>query len=128
VNTLKRDWNESYGISHILLTIKCLLMVPNAESSLNEEAGRLLLEAYDDYFARARTWTSIHALKKEEKKEENKEEVEEKAVESDNALGEISANAEFKQKSSPAKPVATSSVVKTKAPVASAPKRGVKRL
>lgn len=43
-------------------TVKCLLMVPNAESSLNEEAGKLLLEHYDDYFARARTMTRIHAM------------------------------------------------------------------
>jgi len=61
VNTLKRDWKESYGLSHILLTIKCLLIAPNPESALNDEAGRLLLEAYDDYCARAKTWTSIHA-------------------------------------------------------------------
>lgn len=37
-------------------------MVPNAESSLNEEAGKLLLERYDDYFARARAMTRIHAM------------------------------------------------------------------
>jgi hypothetical protein len=42
------------GLKHILLTIKCLLIVPNPESALNEEAGKLLLERYDDYCARAR--------------------------------------------------------------------------
>lgn len=42
-------------------TIKCLLIYPNPESALNEEAGRLLLEHYDDYFSRARMMTSIHA-------------------------------------------------------------------
>jgi len=61
VNTLKRDWKDSYGFKHILLTIKCLLIVPNPESSLNEEAGRLLLEHYEDYFQRAKTYTSVHA-------------------------------------------------------------------
>eukprot|EP01104_Vermistella_antarctica_P018021 TRINITY_DN654_c1_g1_i1.p1 TRINITY_DN654_c1_g1~~TRINITY_DN654_c1_g1_i1.p1 ORF type:complete len:246 (+),score=65.85 TRINITY_DN654_c1_g1_i1:48-740(+) len=61
VNTLKRDWKESHGIEHILLTVKCLLIVPNAESALNEEAGRMLLEEYDDYAQRARLWTKIHA-------------------------------------------------------------------
>jgi len=61
VNTLKKDWKESYGIKHILLTIKCLLIVPNPESALNEEAGRLLLDQYEDYFARAKTYTAIHA-------------------------------------------------------------------
>jgi ubiquitin-conjugating enzyme E2 S len=35
--------------------------VPNPESALNEEAGKLLLEAYDDYCARARLYTEIHA-------------------------------------------------------------------
>ena len=38
-----------------------MLIVPNAESALNEEAGRLLLEAYDDYAAHARLMTGIHA-------------------------------------------------------------------
>ncbi|CAB3360184.1 Hypothetical predicted protein [Cloeon dipterum] len=61
VNTLKKDWNPDLGIQHILLTVKCLLIVPNAESALNEEAGKLLLEQYDDYFRRARMITDIHA-------------------------------------------------------------------
>jgi ubiquitin-conjugating enzyme E2 S len=29
VNTLKKDWKPTLGIKHILLTIKCLLIVPN---------------------------------------------------------------------------------------------------
>lgn len=45
----------------IAQTIKCLLIVPNAESALNEEAGKLLLEQYDDYSKRARMMTEIHA-------------------------------------------------------------------
>ena len=61
VNTLKRDWKETHGIEHILLTIKCLLIVPNPKSALNEEAGRLLLEDYDGYFKKAKLWTSIYA-------------------------------------------------------------------
>eukprot|EP01130_Rhizamoeba_saxonica_P001529 TRINITY_DN11376_c0_g1_i1.p1 TRINITY_DN11376_c0_g1~~TRINITY_DN11376_c0_g1_i1.p1 ORF type:complete len:207 (-),score=52.22 TRINITY_DN11376_c0_g1_i1:39-659(-) len=65
VNTLKRDWNETLGFKHILLTIKCLLIVPNPESSLNEDAGRLLLEHYDDYFQRAKLWTQIHAMNRD---------------------------------------------------------------
>jgi len=63
VNTLKRDWKEDLGIGHILLTIKCLLIDPNPESALNEEAGKLLLEAYDEYAKHARLWTNIHAQK-----------------------------------------------------------------
>lgn len=42
-------------------TIKCLLIVPNAESALNEEAGKMLLEHYDDYSQRAKMMTEIHA-------------------------------------------------------------------
>lgn len=41
-------------------TIKCLLIHPNPESALNEEAGRLLLEDYEEYAARARLLTEIH--------------------------------------------------------------------
>ncbi|XP_044755768.1 ubiquitin-conjugating enzyme E2 S [Coccinella septempunctata] len=61
VNTLKKDWKSDLGIKHILLTIKCLLIVPNAESALNEEAGKLLLEQYEDYCQRAKMMTEIHA-------------------------------------------------------------------
>lgn len=38
-----------------------MLIVPNAESALNEEAGKMLLERYDDYSQRARMMTEIHA-------------------------------------------------------------------
>ncbi|XP_076620613.1 ubiquitin-conjugating enzyme E2 S isoform X1 [Colletes latitarsis] len=61
VNTLKKDWKSDLGIKHILLTVKCLLIVPNAESALNEEAGKLLLQRYDDYSERAKMMTEIHA-------------------------------------------------------------------
>uniref|UniRef100_A0A6U1UEC3 E2 ubiquitin-conjugating enzyme n=1 Tax=Vannella robusta TaxID=1487602 RepID=A0A6U1UEC3_9EUKA len=61
VNTLKKDWKEELGLRHVLVTIKCLLIHPNPESALNEEAGRLLLEDYEDYAARAKLMTSIHA-------------------------------------------------------------------
>ncbi|VEN49599.1 unnamed protein product [Callosobruchus maculatus] len=64
VNTLKKDWKSDLGIKHILLTIKCLLIVPNAESALNEEAGKLLLEQYEDYYQRAKMMTEIHAQHK----------------------------------------------------------------
>ncbi|XP_056398036.1 ubiquitin-conjugating enzyme E2 S isoform X2 [Hyla sarda] len=61
VNVLKRDWKAELGIRHVLLTIKCLLIHPNPESALNEEAGRLLLENYEEYASRARLMTEIHA-------------------------------------------------------------------
>ncbi|XP_041371115.1 ubiquitin-conjugating enzyme E2 S-like [Gigantopelta aegis] len=61
VNTLKKDWKAELGLKHILLTIKCLLIVPNPESALNEEAGKLLLGQYTDYSLRAKMFTEIHA-------------------------------------------------------------------
>lgn len=42
-------------------TIKCLLIQPNPESALNEEAARLLLEDFERFAARARLLTEIHA-------------------------------------------------------------------
>lgn len=64
VNTLKKDWKPDLGIKHILLTVKCLLIVPNPESALNEEAGKLLLEDYEEYFSRAKLYTEVHARNK----------------------------------------------------------------
>ncbi|KAI0776666.1 ubiquitin-conjugating enzyme/RWD-like protein [Trametes elegans] len=64
VNTLKKDWKSTYGIGHILLTVKCLLIYPNPESALDEEAGKLLLEDYNSYCERARLITSVHAQPK----------------------------------------------------------------
>lgn len=61
VNTLKKDWTAEVEIRQIFLTIKCLLIAPNPESALNEEAGRLLLEDYDSYYRHAKLLTSIHA-------------------------------------------------------------------
>ncbi len=64
VNTLKKDWKSTYGIEHILVTVKCLLIYPNPESALDEEAGRDLLENYDGYFSRAKLITKVHATPK----------------------------------------------------------------
>lgn len=62
VNTLKKDWKSTYGIAHILVTVKCLLIYPNPESALDEEAGKLLLENYSSYCDRAKLITSVHAI------------------------------------------------------------------
>lgn len=35
--------------------------MPNPESALNEEAGKLLLEDYEEYFSRAKLYTEVHA-------------------------------------------------------------------
>ena len=61
MNTLKKDWKPEYGIGHILVTVKCLLIYPNPESALDEEAGKLLLEEYASYCQRAKLITSVHA-------------------------------------------------------------------
>lgn len=61
VNTLKKDWQPTHGLRHVLMVIRCLLIEPFPESALNEEAAKLMLEEYDEYFRRAKMFTSIHA-------------------------------------------------------------------
>ncbi|KAG0473524.1 hypothetical protein HPP92_014904 [Vanilla planifolia] len=63
VNTLKKDWNPSLGLRHVLTVVRCLLIEPFPESALNEQAGKMLLEDYDEYAKHARLYTGIHALK-----------------------------------------------------------------
>jgi len=64
VNTLKKDWQSKFGIAHILVTVKCLLIYPNPDSALDEEAGKLLQENYESYCSRARLITQVHATPK----------------------------------------------------------------
>ncbi|KAG1665473.1 hypothetical protein FOA52_007605 [Chlamydomonas sp. UWO 241] len=61
VNVLKKDWTAETGIRQVLMVVRCLLIEPFPESALNEEAGKLLLEQYAEYFKHARLMTSIHA-------------------------------------------------------------------
>ncbi|KHN72476.1 Ubiquitin-conjugating enzyme E2 S [Toxocara canis] len=61
VNTLKKDWRPDLGVRHILIVIRCLMIEPNPESALNEEAGLLLQRDYDEYVVRAQLLTDIHA-------------------------------------------------------------------
>ena len=61
VNTLKRDWQPTHGLRHILMVVRCLLIEPFPESALNEEASSLLLEDYAEYEKNARLVTQIHA-------------------------------------------------------------------
>ena len=61
MNVLKKDWKPDLGIRHVLVVIRCLLIEPFPESALNEEAGKLLLDDYEDYAKHARLMTSIHA-------------------------------------------------------------------
>jgi len=61
VNVLKRDWAPELGLRHVLTVVRCLLVEPNAESALNEEAGRLLLEGFAGFARQARLVTEVHA-------------------------------------------------------------------
>ena len=70
VNTLKRDWNpKSWSLSNLFQVIKCLLIIPFPQSALNEEAGKLFMEDYDQFFKIAKMFTSIHAKQTKNKME-----------------------------------------------------------
>jgi Ubiquitin-conjugating enzyme len=60
VNTLKRDWTSTTTLSHIVNVIRCLLIVPFPESSLNDEAGKLFMESYTEYYKRAKLMADVH--------------------------------------------------------------------
>jgi ubiquitin-conjugating enzyme E2 S len=61
---LKKDWNPAkWSLSNIFEVIKCLLIVPFPESSLNEEAGKQFMEDYSQFCETARVYTDVHAGK-----------------------------------------------------------------
>ncbi|VVT50911.1 uncharacterized protein SAPINGB_P002921 [Magnusiomyces paraingens] len=62
VDTLKRDWRPDVDLAQIILTIRCLLIQPNPESSLNEEAGKLMLDDYAAFERMARVMTKVHSI------------------------------------------------------------------
>lgn len=61
VDTLKKDWEPSLTLRHVLLVISCLLINPNPDSALNSTAGHLLQEDFEGFAQQARLMTSIHA-------------------------------------------------------------------
>mmetsp|Transcript_17903 Transcript_17903/g.23170 ORF Transcript_17903/g.23170 Transcript_17903/m.23170 type:complete len:214 (+) Transcript_17903:275-916(+) len=64
VNTLKRDWkSESITLGHVLSVIRCLLIIPFPESSLNDEAGKFFMDSYDEFAKRAKLMANVHAKK-----------------------------------------------------------------
>lgn len=66
VNTLKKDWDpKNWSIYNILEVVKCLLIVPFPESALNEEAGKMFMENYQEYFRHAKLINDLHAVPKE---------------------------------------------------------------
>jgi ubiquitin-conjugating enzyme E2 S len=60
VNTLKKDWTVNTSVAHVLGVIRCLLIIPFPESSLNDEAGKLFMESYEEYSKRARLMADVH--------------------------------------------------------------------
>ena len=72
VNTLKKDWNpRQWSLYNLFEVIKCLLIVPFPQSALNEEAGKIFMENYQEYFNIAKIYTKIHATKNVQNKQEN---------------------------------------------------------
>jgi len=61
VNTLKKDWQANLGIGHVLQVVRCLLINPFPESALNEEAGKVFMEDYEEYSKKAVMYTEVHA-------------------------------------------------------------------
>lgn len=64
VNTLKRDWKAEHTLKHCLAIIRCLLLQPFPDSALNEDAGKLFMESYDEYYKRARLHADVHGRNK----------------------------------------------------------------
>eukprot|EP00931_Biecheleriopsis_adriatica_P036391 TRINITY_DN20966_c0_g1_i1.p1 TRINITY_DN20966_c0_g1~~TRINITY_DN20966_c0_g1_i1.p1 ORF type:complete len:230 (+),score=52.02 TRINITY_DN20966_c0_g1_i1:85-690(+) len=63
VNTLKKEWDpQKWSFAEILQVIRCLLIVPFPESALNEEAGKLFMESYNEYYSHAAMINRVHAV------------------------------------------------------------------
>ena len=60
VNTLKKDWTPETTFAHVLSVIRCLLIIPFPESSLNDEAGKLFMDSYTEYAKRAKLMADVH--------------------------------------------------------------------
>jgi ubiquitin-protein ligase len=70
VETLKRDWDSKLTLRHVLITISCLLVQPNASSALNADAGMLLEQGdWEAFEKRARLMTRLQAAVPRELKE-----------------------------------------------------------
>lgn len=60
VNTLKKDWTSATTFAHVLSVVRCLLIVPFPESSLNDEAGKFFMDSYEEFSRRARLMADVH--------------------------------------------------------------------
>lgn len=68
MNTLKKDWDpKNWSLYNIFEVIKCLLIFPFPESALNEEAAKLFMENYKEYFKHAKLLTEVYASPKDKK-------------------------------------------------------------
>jgi len=122
VNTLKSDWKSSLGLDHVLLTIRCLLINPNAESALNEEAGKLLLDDFQEFSSRAKLMTSIYA-------QSSKENIDQSAATASSAgVPPTSTSNQSSSKSSGLKPSAGSSASAKRTGATKKKKNNLKRL
>jgi len=131
VNTLKKDWKPSHGLEHVLMVIRCLLVFPNAESALNAEAGKLLLEQYEEFAKRAQLMTKIHARpRRSDAPRKQLDESSSAAADAEAAKGSSAAQpSESKALPSPRKArAASASAVKAAAKPAPTKKTGIKRL
>eukprot|EP00762_Andalucia_godoyi_P007317 ANDGO_01502.mRNA.1 Ubiquitin-conjugating enzyme E2 22 len=102
VSTLKKDWSADLGIRHVLMVVRCLLIEPNPESALNEEAGKLLLENYEEFAKHAKLMTLVHAaspLLAAEKAKEKSEDTERTGEKEEKREKKSSAAADAKRKS-----------------------------
>jgi len=63
VNTLKKDWDPAnWSLKQIFEVIRCLLIVPFPESALNDEAGKLFMEDYEEYHKHASMIRDLYAM------------------------------------------------------------------
>ena len=94
VNTLKKDWNpKEWSLSNLFQVIKCLLIFPFPESALNEEAGKLFMEDYNEYSKIAKLYTNIYANNNTNNKENIKRsEIDEFKRNNNNVLNEKNSN------------------------------------
>ena len=91
---MQKDWNpKEWSLSNLFQVIKCLLIVPFPESALNEEAGKLFMEDYNEYSKIAKLYTNIYANNNNNNKENIKRsEIDEFKRNNNNVLNEKNSN------------------------------------
>lgn len=122
VSALKKDWQSTSSIAHILSVIKCLLISPNPDSALNADAGRLLQESYETYVATAKLWTGVHAHQTESSSPSKIE------TRSSVDLSPFSSKPSFESFSGPGSGVVTDNVPIATQKKVTKPRRGIRRL